>query len=79
VTNKSANGFDVIELAGGKSNVSFSWHIVANRADEELESDSPQKGNTKSKRISRYSDLRFPIQDENLRESGGDAARIKLP
>jgi hypothetical protein len=79
VTNKSANGFDVIELAGGKSNVSFSWHIVANRADEELEGDSSQKGDTKSKRTSRYADLRFPVQDENLRESGGDTARNKLP
>jgi hypothetical protein len=35
VTNKSANGFDVIELQGGKSNVQFSWQIVATRANEE--------------------------------------------
>jgi len=35
VTNKSANGFDVIELQGGKSNVPFSWQIVATRANEE--------------------------------------------
>lgn len=35
VTNKSANGFDVIELMGGQSNVPFSWQIVATRADEE--------------------------------------------
>jgi hypothetical protein len=34
VTNKSANGFDVIELMGGASNVTFSWQIVATRADE---------------------------------------------
>jgi hypothetical protein len=34
VTNKSANGFDVVELQGGKSNVSFSWQIVATRANE---------------------------------------------
>jgi hypothetical protein len=34
VTNKSANGFDVIELRGGTSNVAFSWQIVATRADE---------------------------------------------
>lgn len=35
VTNKSANGFDVVELMGGKSNISFSWQIVATRANEE--------------------------------------------
>jgi outer membrane protein OmpA-like peptidoglycan-associated protein len=34
VTNKSAKGFDVKELQGGKSNVSFTWQIVASRADE---------------------------------------------
>jgi hypothetical protein len=35
ITNKSAEGFDVVELQGGKSNVSFSWQIVATRASEE--------------------------------------------
>jgi len=35
VTNKSANGFDVIELQGGTSNIPFSWQIVATRANEE--------------------------------------------
>lgn len=34
VTNKSANGFDVIELSGGTSDVPFSWQIVATRANE---------------------------------------------
>ena len=33
VTNKSQTGFTVIELNNGNSNVPFSWHIVANRAD----------------------------------------------
>ncbi|HPS61992.1 MAG TPA: hypothetical protein PLK82_02965 [Bacteroidales bacterium] len=33
VANKSKYGFDVIELHGGASNVSFSWSVVANRAD----------------------------------------------
>jgi hypothetical protein len=33
VTNKSANGFDVVELSGGNSNVKFTWQIVATRAD----------------------------------------------
>ena len=34
VTNKTNHGFDVVELQGGQSNVCFSWHVVANRADE---------------------------------------------
>ncbi len=34
VTNKSAQGFEVIELQGGKSNIDFSWQIVATRANE---------------------------------------------
>ncbi|WP_395046805.1 beta strand repeat-containing protein [Flavobacterium sp.] len=34
VTSKSKDGFTVKELNGGKSNVSFSWHIIGNRADE---------------------------------------------
>ncbi|SFW33530.1 Outer membrane protein OmpA [Chitinophaga sancti] len=34
VTNKSATGFDVKELQNGASNVSFTWQIVASRANE---------------------------------------------
>lgn len=34
VTNKSATGFDVVELNGGNSNVPFSYSLTANRADE---------------------------------------------
>ncbi|MCW3086487.1 MAG: hypothetical protein JWP12_3853 [Bacteroidetes bacterium] len=34
VTNKSGNGFDVTELQAGNSNVKFSYHVVANRADQ---------------------------------------------
>lgn len=33
VTNKTKNGFDVIELHEGKSNVEFTWFVIANRAD----------------------------------------------
>jgi len=36
ITNKSAEGFDVVELQGGSSNISFSWQIVATRANEEF-------------------------------------------
>lgn len=33
VTNKTANGFEVHELKGGTSNVTFSYEVVANRAN----------------------------------------------
>src|SRR5690606_1516347 len=51
VTNKSADGFTVKELQRGNSNVSFSWHIVANRAD-----DKDLNGEITSKHVG----LRFP-------------------
>ncbi len=72
VTNKSQNSFDVVELKNGKSNVSFTYTIVANRADEVLQDGS----------ISKYSEERFPytlgpqskqtskaIQDSNKSDS----------
>ena len=49
VTNKSANGFDVVELKSGTSNTTFQWHIVCNRADEVMPSG----------KISKLADLRF--------------------
>ena len=49
VTNKTATGFDVVELAGGKSNAAFTYMITANRADEVLADGS----------ISAYSAERF--------------------
>ena len=59
VTHKSANGFDVIELQGGASNVSFSWQITATRANEEF----IQKDG--SVEVSDYS-KRFPPGPEKL-------------
>ncbi len=50
VSNKSNTSFDVIELAGGKSNVPFTYTIVGNRADEVAKN---------GEKIS-YSTLRFP-------------------
>lgn len=50
VTNKSKDGFTVVELKQGKSNVNFSWHIVANRKDEVSDS---------GERVV-HSSLRFP-------------------
>jgi hypothetical protein len=49
ITNKSQNGFDVVELNGGSSNVSFQWNVVCNRADEKLPNG----------RLSKYADIRF--------------------
>lgn len=51
VTNKTGNGFDVVELQDGSSNTPFMWSVVANRADEVLPDGS----------ISRYSAERFPL------------------
>ncbi|MEZ4802762.1 MAG: hypothetical protein R2797_08305 [Gelidibacter sp.] len=59
VTNKSANGFTVKELANGNSNVSFSYHIVANRAD-----DVDVNGEVSSKHVG----LRFPVGPGPLKE-----------
>ncbi|HEX8734465.1 MAG TPA: hypothetical protein VF721_04030 [Pyrinomonadaceae bacterium] len=65
VANKTAAGFEVIELAQGKSNVKFSWHVVGNRADEELGRVRQPDGSVTPSRISRYTDLRFPVQEED--------------
>ena len=50
VTNKTKNGFDVIELNNGKSNVSFVYHVIANRADEYDE---------EGRLLSKNADIRF--------------------
>lgn len=50
VTNKSAHGFDVVELQGGASSTPFTYQVVANRADQ-LNPDGT---------LSRYSEERFP-------------------
>jgi len=55
VTNKSANGFTVKELQNGKSNVSFSWQLIANRADTVSKD---------GKIISKHVDVRFPVAPE---------------
>jgi len=59
VINKSKMGFEVKELAGGNSNVKFSYHVVGNR------SDSYVNGQLSSK----YEDLRFPEAPENKKNS----------
>ena len=56
VTNKSAIGFEVIELQSGNSNVSFSYQIVAFRANEESDG-----------YVSKYSEMRFKPITLNLK------------
>jgi trimeric autotransporter adhesin len=51
VTNKRSDSFDVIELASGKSNVPFQYHIIGNRADEVMENG----------RVSKNADTRFEL------------------
>ena len=59
VTEKTKDGFKVKELNGGNSNISFSWHIVGNRADS-----VDQNGNI----TSHYQDLRLPYGPKPLQE-----------
>lgn len=50
VIDKTGQGFDVVELGGGRSSVPFTYTVIANRADETLPDGS----------VSRYSEERFP-------------------
>ncbi|AIJ38207.1 hypothetical protein [Flavobacterium psychrophilum] len=59
VSEKSINGFKVKEVNNGKSNISFSWHIVGNRADSKDAS-----GNITSE----FENLRLPIGPTKLKE-----------
>jgi hypothetical protein len=56
VKNKSASGFDVVELGGGRSNAPFQWQVICNRADEQL----------KGGRVSRNASTRFGVVAEPL-------------
>lgn len=62
VANRSATGFDVIELKGGTSNTAFQWHIICNRADEQM-----ANGN-----VSHNADIRFAkvVENTNLTNQG---------
>ncbi|MGE5352407.1 MAG: hypothetical protein ACM3P0_10010 [Acidobacteriota bacterium] len=51
VTNKTKEGFDVKELKGGRSHVTFSWHAVATRGNM-LSPDG---------KVEDFSSLRFPM------------------
>ena len=63
VKNKSATGFDVVELGGGNSNAPFQWQVICNRADETLTNG----------RISRNAAARFGEVEEPLEALQGPA------
>src|SRR5690606_17472582 len=67
VTNKSANGFTVIELNNSKSNVPFSWQIVANRKDDNARNESEGY---------KYANLHFPDAPEPMEVKAGIASEI---
>lgn len=64
VTNKTDTGFDVVELGRGTSNTAFSWHAVANRADEESMDEFDAASAATVHRVSHYSDARLPTAPE---------------
>ena len=66
VTNKTATGFDVIELGGGKSNTAFTYMITANRADEVLADGT----------LSPYSSERFAPAPGPLDKSIGTMSKV---
>ena len=52
VTNRTATGFDVVEMNHGTSNASFTYEVIANRADKVVKKGEQEK---------KYSDMRFPL------------------
>lgn len=70
VTNKSANGFTVKELQGGKNNVPFSWSIVATRADEVF------YNNRGEARVS-HNSHRFPLAPPPLEIITAETQKVK--
>lgn len=68
VTEKTANGFLVKELNGGSSNTPFSYHLVANRAD-----DIASDGSISSKHVG----LRFPLGPERLEMAEMKTVEVK--
>ncbi|MDK2772085.1 MAG: hypothetical protein KYX68_07675, partial [Flavobacterium sp.] len=68
VTDKSVSGFTVKELQNGVSNVSFSYHIIANRTDRK-----DKNGNVLSKHIG----VRLPYAPEPLKNNEGVTKEIK--
>lgn len=73
VTNKTAAGFDVVELGGGTSNTSFSYQIIANRAN------ATDAG---GRVTARFAGARFPVGPQRSRsngKAGDETARTVAP
>jgi hypothetical protein len=72
VTNKTATGFDVVELGGGTSNTSFSYQIIANRAN------ATDAG---GRVTARFAGARFPVGPGRRAngKAGDEAARTAAP
>lgn len=67
VTEKSAAGFTVKELQNGNSNVSFSWQIIATRADEKFTSpDGAIRISDNSVRFPPGPEKRTPVKREKI-------------
>lgn len=70
VTNKTVNGFEVVELQGGNSNVRFTWFVSANRADS-----VDENGNV----ISTFSTVRFGPAPGPMQEKTQQTQQIEKP
>lgn len=70
VTDKSINGFTVKELQNGTSNISFSWQIVANRADRK---------DASGEVISKHIGHRLPLGPTYLQPIAKQAKQLKKP
>lgn len=73
VTNKTATGFDVVELNGGASNTSFSYQVIANRAN------ATDAG---GRITARFASVRFPVgpgRTKPNRNSSTESARTAAP
>ena len=65
VTNKTATGFDVIELQNGTSNTPFTYQLVANRADA-----TDDKGQV----VSSFAKIRFPVGPRRMQGTPTNAS-----
>lgn len=68
VTKKSGTGFEVQELAGGSSNIAFTYTVIANRADEILNDGT----------VSRYSAERFAPAPGPVKSSLLETAKLQV-
>lgn len=73
VTNKTATGFDVVELGGGTSNTSFSYQIIGNRANAT---------DARGRVTARFAGARFPVGPGRRRgngKEGDEGLRVVAP